>query len=68
MIAVMASITEILREHLCNCTEKDYRIAHESGVDRATLRRFRKGCRINSDTLDKLADYLELELSPKVQP
>ena len=44
-----------------------YRIAKDAGIDWGTLQRFTDGTRpnIRIDTVDKLCDFLGLELRPK---
>lgn len=50
------------------CGKSKYRIAKESGVDIATLIRFDKGSGLALDTVDKLVEFLQLELRPKTLP
>ena len=45
-----------------------YRIAQDTGISEATLSRFMSGERgLNLKALDRLADHLGLELSPRQQ-
>ena len=61
------SISEQLREAIERSPQTYYRIAKGAGVDWGTLTRFVDGSRPNVriDTIDKLCDYLELELRPR---
>ena len=58
-----------LRRVLGECGLSRYEIAKRSGVDEAALSRFVNGQRgLTTDTLDRLAEVLDLELIPKRRP
>lgn len=60
------NITERIREAIETDGRSRYRLAKETGIDAAALHRFFYGERkLNSDTIDRLADVLGLELQPK---
>ena len=61
------AISEQLRAAIESREETYYRIAKDAAVDWGTLTRFVDGSRpnIRIDTLDKLCEYLDLELRPK---
>ena len=61
------AISDQLREVIEEREESYYRIAKDAEVDWGTLQRFVDGRRpnIRIDTIDKLCDYLGLELRPK---
>jgi transcriptional regulator with XRE-family HTH domain len=62
------SISDQVRKAINAAGVTRYRIAQDTGVDEATLSRFVNGERgLSLPVLDKLADYLGLELSPKPQ-
>jgi hypothetical protein len=59
-------LSESLRKAVLASKKTRYAIAVGSGVDHAVLRRFMRGERdIKLTTAENLADFLELELSPK---
>jgi transcriptional regulator with XRE-family HTH domain len=59
-------LSESLRKAVLASKKTRYAIAVGSGVDHAVLRRFMKGERdIKLTTAEHLADFLDLELSPK---
>ncbi len=61
-------LSESLRKAVITSKKTRYAIAVGAGVDHAVLRRFMKGERdIKLTTAEHLAEYLELELSPKKQ-
>lgn len=60
------SISEQLRNALESCKVSRYKIAKDSGVDHAVLRRFLKRERdIKLETASKLAEFLGLELKKR---
>ncbi len=60
------SIADLLRDAIDESGETIYRIAKDAEVDWGTLQRFVDGRRpnIRIDTIEKLCDYLGLELRP----
>lgn len=57
------TITKKLRNKILKSKQTRYRIAVDSGVDHAVLRRFAKGERdIKLDTADRLARYFKLKV------
>lgn len=56
------TVTEQLRNELAARDQTLYRVAKESGMNWATLQRFLNGGGLRSEQLDKLAEYLGLEL------
>ena len=54
-----------LRQALKKCGETKYRISKESGVDMTTLTRFEDGSGLALDTVDKLVEYLKMDLKPR---
>ncbi|MCH8067640.1 MAG: helix-turn-helix transcriptional regulator [Nanoarchaeota archaeon] len=47
-----------------DCGQTRYRISMETGIDQSTLSRFMSGERgLPTTTLDKLADYLDLNIT-----
>jgi transcriptional regulator with XRE-family HTH domain len=59
-------ISERLRKAVESSKKTRYAIAVGSGVDHAVLRRFMRGERdIKLTTAENLAEFLELELTPK---
>jgi DNA-binding Xre family transcriptional regulator len=63
----MTTINEQLRKAIRATGETHYRIGKETGIDTRTLDRFMSGERpwLRSDTMDRLCEYLGLELRPK---
>lgn len=58
------SITDAVRAALAARNATLYAINRDTGVNRSVLRRFLAGDGIQSVHLDKLADYLRLEVRP----
>jgi plasmid maintenance system antidote protein VapI len=59
-------LTDPLRRALAECELPMLRIAADSGVDRASLIRFRDGERsLRLDMADRLAEYFGLQLVPR---
>ncbi len=53
-------VTEMLRDMIKTCGKTQYRIATDSGVDKATLCRFVQGGSCKIETVDKLFAYFDL--------
>ncbi len=63
------SLTTQLREAILSHEESVYRIAINSGVPNPIIHRFMTGERgIAIGSMEKLCDYLGLELTPKKKP
>lgn len=61
-------ITEQIREALRNSSVTRYRISKDLGVSQAQLSKFVHGkMGLSLDVLDRLADYLGLEIRPKAE-
>jgi plasmid maintenance system antidote protein VapI len=61
-----ARVSEQLRRALMNCGESRYQVSKMTGIQQSVLSRFVNGRHgLTLDTLDRLADYLELELKKK---
>jgi len=59
------TMTEVLRQAIVDSGLPLLRLSKESGVERASLRRFVIGERsLRLDMADKLAEYFELSLEP----
>jgi plasmid maintenance system antidote protein VapI len=59
----MASVTATLRTALERCGETRYAISKTTGIPESTLSRFVAGGKpMRGENIDKLADYLGLEL------
>lgn len=56
------SLTDQVRAALENCGETRYRVAKNSGLSEPQLCRFIAGAGISLKALDKLAEYLRLEI------
>ena len=57
------TFTEQIERAIETCGVTRYRIAQETGIDEATLSRFMSGTHgLTTSSLDKLAEYLKLEL------
>ncbi len=61
----MATVSETLRRALEGCGQTRYAVAKATGISEAVLSRFVHGQPLRGANLDKLADYLGLELRPK---
>jgi hypothetical protein len=55
-------LTDQIRAALENCGETRYRVAKNSGLNEPQLYRFMAGAEISFKALDKLAEYLGLEI------
>ncbi len=56
-------ISGTVRQAILDCGESRYRISTEMGITQATLSRFVHGeTSLSMPTLDRLAEYLELEI------
>ena len=55
-------LTDQIRAALENCGETRYRVAKNSGLNEPQLCRFMAGAGISFKALDKLAEYLGLEI------
>lgn len=59
-----ATLAEQLREAIGDAKRTNYKLAADSGVAEATIWRFRKGTiDLRTETIDRLLDALELEVS-----
>jgi hypothetical protein len=56
------SLTDQIRAALENCGETRYRVAKNAGLNEPQLCRFMAGAGISFKALDKLAEYLGLEI------
>jgi hypothetical protein len=55
-------LTDQIRAALENCGETRYRVAKNSGLNEPQLCRFMAGAGVSFKALDKLAEYLGLEI------
>ena len=60
----MESITDTLRRLTAETEVTRYAISQVTGIDQAALLRFVAGGDMRGQSLDKLADYFDLELRP----
>ena len=59
-----AKLSDQIRRAVDDCGQTRYRISKETGIDQSTLSRFMSGERgLPMNTLDKLADYLDLNIT-----
>ena len=59
-----AKLSDQIRRAVDDCGRTRYRISNETGIDQSTLSRFMSGERgLPMNTLDKLADYLDLNIT-----
>ena len=59
-----AKLSDQIRRAVDDCGQTRYRISMETGIDQATLSRFMSAERgLPMKTLDKLADYLDLNIT-----
>ncbi len=59
-----AKLSDQIRRAVDDCGRTRYRISMETGISQSTLSRFMSGERgLPTDTLDKLADYLDLNIT-----
>jgi hypothetical protein len=62
----MEKFTEILRRAILDCSLSRYAIGREAGIDEAVLSRFVRGERgLSSASIDKLVEFLGLEVRPR---
>lgn len=62
----MPTVTEALRKAIDDSGSTIYRIAKDSGVSFSVVSRFHRGERdVTPATADRLAEYLDLELTQK---
>ncbi len=62
----MASVTDTLRKAVETCGQTRYAISKATGIPQAVLSRFvASGHGLRSANIDKLCEYLGLELRPK---
>jgi transcriptional regulator with XRE-family HTH domain len=61
-------LSDQIRKAVKGCGQTRYAIAKATGIDQSTLSRFVSGERgLPMNTLDRLADYLELSITTKSQ-
>lgn len=61
-------LSDQIRQAVEGCGQTRYAIAKTTGIDQSTLSRFVSGERgLPMQTLDRLADYLELSITMKSQ-
>ena len=58
-------MSDQIREAIEGSGLSRYRICRDTGIDQAAMSRFMAGTGITTDTIDKLADYLDLEIIQK---
>lgn len=59
-------LSDQIRQAVDGCGQTRYAIAKATGIDQATLSRFMSGERgLPMKTLDRLADYLDLNIAAK---
>jgi len=64
----MISVTATLRAALEGCGQTRYAVSKETGIPESTLSRFVAGGKpLRGENIDKLSEYLGLELMPKVK-
>ena len=56
------TMSDQVRAAVESCGQSRYQICKETGIDQAALSRFMDGTGITTSTLDKLAEYLGLEI------
>ena len=64
MAAKSPTVSDTLRHALRESPVSRYAIAKETGISNATLCRLLQGEHVKSETVDKLASYFGLVLSP----
>lgn len=65
--APVATVSETLRTALTQCGESRYAVSRATGIPESVLSRFHHGQPLRGANLDRLADYLGLELRPKTR-
>jgi len=64
--SLMASVTNALRKALNKCGQTRYAVSKITGIPESTLSRFVvAGKPLRGENIDKLCEYLALELAPK---
>ncbi|MBX3385381.1 MAG: helix-turn-helix transcriptional regulator [Phycisphaeraceae bacterium] len=62
----MATVTDTLRAALEGCGQTRYAVSKATGIPESTLSRFVAGGKpLRGENIDKLSEYLGLELRPK---
>ena len=61
----MKRLSDMLRKEIKTCPESCYRIAKNTGIDKAALSRFLRGGSLKLGTVDILIDYFGLEIKRK---
>lgn len=61
----MATVSETLRLELARCGQTRYAVSKATGIPESVLSRFTHGQPLRGANLDKLAEYLGLELKAK---
>ena len=62
----LAKLSDQIRKAMDDCGETRYRIAQETGINEAALGKFYHGERgLSLDSLDKLAEYLQLVVTTR---
>lgn len=63
------TISDAVRQAIDECGESRYSISQATGIDQSALSKFYNGHRgINTDTLDRLGEYLGLRIVMDRQP
>jgi hypothetical protein len=64
----MSPLSEQLRAALENCGQTRYAVSKETGIPESTLSRFVAGGKpMRGENIDKLCEYLGLELRPRTK-
>ncbi len=58
-------LSDRIRKLIDGCGMTRYRIWRETGIDQATLSRFMAGGGLSMDNLDKLAEFLNLDITTR---
>ena len=62
------TVSDTLRQALKDCGRSMYTVAQETGINASVLSRFVSGgAGLRSGNLDTLADFLDLELRPRIK-
>ena len=65
----ITKLSDSVRKAIDECGESRYAIAKATGIDESALAKFYNGHRgITTDTLDRLAEYLELRIVMERKP